>query len=232
MYYDRTVYFNNVRATLFSGALAQDQVDGQSVILAAWEYQTGMALVDERWLAYMLATTYHETATRMWPIEEYGKGAGHSYGEPDPETGQCYFGRGFVQLTWRENYGRASTELNLTDARDLVWQPQLALDSLIATRVLFRGMSQGWFTGKRLDDYFSDEEDDPVSARVIINNDVQTMGKTIAGYYEKFRAALEAAMLPEPGQKTEPVVVQLHLASGTEYEVIVNQIAVAEGSAE
>jgi len=35
----------------------------------------------------------------MQPIEEYGKGKGMKYGSPDPETGQTYYGRGFVQTT-------------------------------------------------------------------------------------------------------------------------------------
>ena len=53
---------------------------------------------DLRWLAYILATDYHETAYTMQPIEEYGKGAGYDYGEPDPVTGEIYFGTGLVQL--------------------------------------------------------------------------------------------------------------------------------------
>ena len=70
---DRDVYFDEVRNTLFSGALTQQQVDGQSVILAVWEYQAGgTPMTDIRWLAYMLATVYHECATRMWPTTEYG----------------------------------------------------------------------------------------------------------------------------------------------------------------
>ena len=75
----------------------------------------------------------------MWPIEEYGKGAGKSYGQPDPDTGETYYGRGFVQLTWRENYAKASKILSLYDTRDLEWHAWMALDSLIATRVLFAG---------------------------------------------------------------------------------------------
>ena len=47
--------------------------NGQSVILAVWEYQAGgTPMTDIRWLAYMLATVYHECATRMWPTTEYG----------------------------------------------------------------------------------------------------------------------------------------------------------------
>ena len=189
---DRDVYFNEVRDSLFGGALSQQQVDGQSVILAVWEYQAGgTPMTDIRWLAYMLATTYHETANKMWPIEEFGKGAGHSYGNPDPETGESYFGRGYVQLTWKENYDKASAALSLIDDRDLVQHPQLALDSLIAVRIMFRGMAEGWFTGRMLGMYFNEDYDDPVNARQIINGNDQD--ELIANYHDDFLAAITAA---------------------------------------
>ncbi|MBE3951934.1 hypothetical protein HJ144_09510 [Vibrio parahaemolyticus] len=44
----------------------------------------------------------------MQPVEEYGKGVGHEYGIPDPITGQTYYGRGDVQVTWKYNYERLS----------------------------------------------------------------------------------------------------------------------------
>ena len=53
---------------------------------------------------------------------------------------------------------------------------------------MFRGMEQGWFTGKKLGDYFSADTDDPVNARRIINgNDKDTL---IAGYHQKFLTAV------------------------------------------
>ena len=98
---DRKAFFYGVRVKLFGGRLSQQQVDGMNAILNEWEKR---ALRDLRWLAYMLATVFWETAHTMWPIEEYGKGAGHPYGARDPITGQAYYGRGFVQLTWKANY--------------------------------------------------------------------------------------------------------------------------------
>jgi hypothetical protein len=96
MRFDREVYFDAVRGALFSGALSQIQVDGQQVILGLWEGQyLGTPMTDLRWLAYMLATVYHETAQKFWPIREYGLGQGHEYGKEDPQTGQAYYGRGF-----------------------------------------------------------------------------------------------------------------------------------------
>jgi putative chitinase len=184
MKFDRDIYFDAVRDSLFGGALDQCQVDGQNIILAVWEYQN---LTDRRRLAYMLATVHKECATRFWPISEYGS---QSYLEG--KDYYPYIGRGWVMLTWKENYRHAGEQLNLTDERDLVEHPEMALDSLIATRILFQGMAGGWFTGKRLSDYFNDERDDPVNARQIINgNDCDD---EIAGYHKKFLAAIDAAM--------------------------------------
>jgi putative chitinase len=187
MTFDRDTYFSIVREDLFDGELEQIQVDGQNIILAVWEYQGGG---DIRHLAYMLATVHHECATRFWPIREYGT---LSYLEE--KDYYPYIGRGFVQLTWQDNYARASKELGLTDERDLVAYPDLALDSLIATRVLFRGMAVGWFTAKSLDEYFNETVDDPYNARRIING--TDRADTVAAYHGKFLAALKAALITE-----------------------------------
>ena len=187
MIYDRDIFFENVRDQLFDGALTQQQVDGQNLLIALFESNyTGTPMDDLRWLAYILATVFHECATTMWPITEYGSS--------DYLQGKDYYpyiGRGFVMITWEDNYRRASQELSLTGTRDLVDHPELALDSLIAARILFRGMAEGWFTGKKLGQYFNDTKDDPVNARQIVNgNDDDDL---IAGYHKKFMAALEAA---------------------------------------
>jgi hypothetical protein len=186
---DRALYFDHVRANLFGGAMTQQQVDGQSVILGLWEGdQTGTPMSDVRWLAYILATTYVETDQEMWPIEEYGRGEGRDYGVPDADTGEVYYGRGFVQLTWKENYDKAGAALSLIDGRDPVEHPEIALDSLIAARIMFRGMAEGWFTGAKLGDYFNSDTDDPIGAREIINGHDRDV--EIAGYHAEFLEAL------------------------------------------
>jgi putative chitinase len=221
---DRQTYFDMVRKSLFNGAMSQQQVDGQNAILAQWEdQQTGTPMQDMRWLAYMLATTFHETAKTMWPIEEYGKGAGKPYGVKDKETGQTYYGRGFVQLTWRENYHNATIELSLSGPRDLEYHAEQALDLVIASQIMFRGMAEGWFTAKKLGDYFSETRDDPVNARAIINNDVSKNGSLVAGYHEKFLTAVETAYIdsapvPEDGR----VVVRLEVPEGVPVVFYVN----------
>jgi hypothetical protein len=184
---DRDIYFDEIRDSMFDGSMSQQQVDGQNVIIALWDYQaTGSPMTDLRWLSYMLATVYHECATKMWPTTEMGSTSYLESREYWP-----YIGRGFVQLTWEENYDKASAALGLIDDRDLVDFPNMALDSLIAARVMFRGMSEGWFTGKKLGNYFSSHLDDPVGARKIINPDDK--GQLVAGYHRLFLEALEKA---------------------------------------
>ena len=91
--FDREVFYDRVRHNPFGGSLTQGQVDGMNAILSAWtKYRSAD---DLRWLAYFLATSFHETAQAMQPVEEHGKGAGQPYGKEDPQTGQTYYGRGF-----------------------------------------------------------------------------------------------------------------------------------------
>jgi hypothetical protein len=167
----------------------------------------------------MLATTYHETAQEMWPIEEYGKGKGQPYGAIDPKTGKAYYGRGDVQLTWPENYIKATEKLGLKGDSDLYWHPEQALDPQIAADVMFIGMREGWFRKssngqpQTLHRYFNEDVDDPFGAREIINGDKNTVpswsngvsiGHLIKGYHLKFWEALRlaspiAVLPPETG---------------------------------
>jgi hypothetical protein len=167
---NRNFFFDNTRRILFDARMTQGQVNGLSAILDEWEANSPEK--DDRWLAYMLATAHHETDRRMEPIEEYGKGKSHPYGKqirmdrkPYDTPHQLYYGRGFVQLTWYENYQMAGNKLNV----DLLNHPELALNLGIATKIMFAGMFEGWFTGKKLDDYFNDHKEDWVNARRIIN---------------------------------------------------------------
>jgi len=220
--FDRKIYFDHVRKAPFGGSLDQGQVDGQNFILASWERDT--TTTDLRWLAYALATTLHETAKTMRPIEEIGKGKGMPYGKPDPETKQTYYGRGFVQLTWRDNYVKATNELNLEGPDDLEWHAERALDP----DIMFLGMAEGWFRGDKqgrqtLLRYFDDNTDDSYGAREIINGDKhiipswsggKSIGKLIADYHTDFLSALTAAYLPDEVPtlpEPEPLVVTVRI---------------------
>lgn len=176
---DRGKFYEVVRTHF--GQLKQKQVDGFEAILNEWE---SLGLTDLRWLAYMLATAWHETAKTMQAIEEYGKGKGRKYGKPDPNTGHVYYGRGFVQLTWNYNYKKMGEVLGV----DLVNNPQLALDTTIATKIMFEGMQVGYFTGKKLSDYFNEQKEDWLNARRIING--RDKAELIAEYGRKFYLTL------------------------------------------
>lgn len=179
----RAKFYDSIRQSLFKGKLSPSQVEGVESILNEWDDRN---LADLRWLGYILATTYHETAKTMQPVREYGRGKGYKYGKPDPETGQVYYGRGFCQLTWKYNYKRFEDLLGVP----LVNNPDLALEPKTAAQILFIGMVKGIYTSKRLSDYFNDEKDDPVNARRIVNG--IDKAKLIAGYHNLFMEAINA----------------------------------------
>ena len=80
-------------------------------------------------------------------------------------------------------------------------------DKALAAQVMFAGMSQGWFTGKKLSDYFKDGKADWKNARRIING--TDKADTIAGYGKAFYRALQAAVttdVPAPKPSPQPPV--------------------------
>ena len=183
---DRGIFFAQIRS-LF-GRMSQSQVEGLNSLLDA----VGGCLINEA--AYMLATAYHETAHTMQPIEEYGKGRGRDYGKrlkmsrkPYSDTLPLYYGRGYVQLTWYENYEKAGKKVGV----DLLNEPGWALSAPIAAKIMREGMIEGWFTGKKLNDYVGLRTADYVSARRIING--MDKAQLIAGYAVVFELALRKA---------------------------------------
>lgn len=126
----------------------------------------------ERWpvsyVAYALATAYHETAHTMQPVNENGGAAyftrmydingarpsvARTLGNTTPGDGVRYHGRGYVQLTGKTNYARGTRALAaLGVTADLVANPERALEPMIAALVMTSGMEEGWFTGRKLSD--------------------------------------------------------------------------------
>lgn len=214
---DRAGFFTTVRGAVFGGRLKQGQVDGMDCILGAWD---ASAFTDRRWLAYMLGTAYHETAFTMQPIKEYGTAAyfrrmyditgdrpklATQLGNTTPGDGAKYCGRGFVQLTGKSNYQRASALLGV----DLVGTPDLAMDRDIAAKIMFEGMTVAdivfgdnkstdpdyTFTGKSLESYFNDTVEDWVEARRIING--TDHAEMIAATARKFLDAISYLAVPQ-----------------------------------
>ena len=192
------VFFAQLRAGKMLGpVLSQGEVEGCEAILAAC---TGWPV---SWAAYALATAYHETAGTMQPIKERGgeayfhrmydiQGArpakARELGNVTPGDGVRYAGRGFVQITGRSNFLRASRELGV----DLIGNPDLAMRPDIAAAVMRRGMQEGWFTGRSLATYLPEvaNAEQFRNARRIIN--ALDKADLIAGHAMAFQAALQA----------------------------------------
>jgi putative chitinase len=194
----RKVFFDVVRKAPFPGSMTQHQVEGCEAVLREWERR---GLQDLRWLAYMLATAFWETARTMQPITEYGGRSyfdkyetgtrlGNALGNAEPGDGYRYRGRGFVQITGRSNYSK----MQLITGAPLVADPEKALDPTIAAAIMFEGMQRGTFTSKKLADYFNDRLTDWVNARRIING--TDKAETIASMARQFHGALIAANDP------------------------------------
>ncbi len=176
-------------------------VDRYERIFDYWDSQP--QLKDLRWLAYILATTYHETGRRIQAVREcFGKTDQESincvtslyrrgrikrnYAAIDKVTGKAYFGRGHVQLTWDFNYKRMGKELGMGD--QVYINPDLALHPDSSVAIMAEGMIKGIFTGKRLSQYFNATTENWGGARRIVNGlDKYTL---IAGYGRKFYASL------------------------------------------
>lgn len=186
-------FYDHIRDKLFGGKLTTKQVQGIEAIFKGCKDN---CIHDLRWIAYMLATVYHETAKTMQPIEEFGKGRGYDYGKklkmnrkPYTVPDKLYYGRGLVQLTWFENYSSMGKILGLP----LLTNPELLLTMDVSVKVMIEGMTKGKskfgdFTGVSLETYFNSKKTDWVSARKIING--LDKANLIAGHAKEFYKGL------------------------------------------
>jgi hypothetical protein len=159
----RPYFYETIRAALFGPKLTSGQTDGYERLLN----QAELLGLGDRELAYILATAFHETAQTMQPIEEYGKGKGKPYGKPAGVYNKIYYGRGYVQLTWLQNYETMDAKLQMRG--ELVQQPELACDPDIAAQIIMVGMRDGCFTGVGLHQFIDDRRTDFYNARKIVN---------------------------------------------------------------
>jgi predicted chitinase len=129
-----------------------------------WECdKQGLSLPSQK--AYAIATTEHETAGSFQPVREGYYLGGKAAAFQRSLTYYPYYGRGFVQLTWKRNYQIYSDILGI----DLVSDPDKALNPNVALFVLVHGLKNGTFTGKRLGDFVKEGRTDFVNARRVIN---------------------------------------------------------------
>lgn len=202
---ERAEFYGTVRSRL--GNVSQSAVDGFEIILD--EAERRRTPVNK--LAYILATAWWETAKTMQPVreafyiasdfakaEKWRKKNLHYY---------PYYGRGFVQLTWKANYKKAADKFGV----NFVDNPDRVMELRYAVPIMFDGMTEGWFTGKALDDYI-DEIDEPDSkdleeykqARRVINGTDKWV--TIAQIALAFENALKDGAYSHAEQPLQPGV--------------------------
>ncbi len=157
-------------------------------------------------VAYFLATVKWETMYTFEPIHEKGSLSyfdkyepgttlGTNLGNTQPGDGYLYRGRGYVQITGRENYTHIGQLLGV----DLVNNPDQALDPPTAYKIATQGMQHGWFTGRRLSQYMANgSAPDFLNARRIING--TDHAADIAGFAQQF-----VRMLTPPAQVEQQV---------------------------
>lgn len=155
--------------------------------------------------AYVLATAYWESGRTMKPVREaFGKSANDSIARLDrafaagklpwvskpywrkDANGQAWFGRGLIQITFRENYARAGGKLGL----DLTTDPDAVMKPDVAVVILVRGMMEGWFTAHSLPDHVNSAKTDYRNARRVVNG--TDKAAAIAELAREYEAALEA----------------------------------------
>ena len=187
--FDYKTFFDNVRKPLF-GKLSASQVAGHEDIIKELQKRK----VSLAQAAYVLATAYHETAKTMQPVRE-GLKASDAWRKKNLRY-YPWYGRGHVQLTWKENYVKADKQLGLGGA--LVANPGLALDPKVSAEVLVEGMIEGWFSGNKqgvrytLDRYITTGTlAQYKQARRIIN--LMDKADLIAGHAIVYKEALEKA---------------------------------------
>ncbi|MBB3392701.1 hypothetical protein FHT82_005488 [Rhizobium sp. BK275] len=198
---DRQFFFDTVQHTLFKDSLTPAQIEGMNAIFDYWD--ANLATADRRWLAYILATAFHETAYTMQPVREtlatsdsraveiletaFASGrlswVKTPYWRLD-EDGKSWLGRGLVQLTHRRNYEAMSEVTGI----DLVAEPDRAMEMVPAVTILIEGMLRGSFAGHRLCDHLNKEREDWVNARRIVNG--TDRAEKLAEYGRAFLAAI------------------------------------------
>lgn len=194
--FDHKKFFDGFRGRF--GPLTQDLVNAIEILLTEIEKDSRFRTTedDRRQLAYCLATFKWETAHTLSPIDEHGSAnyfnrrygpqtrVGKVLGNTRDGDGALFHGRGYVQLTGRRNYTKAKA---LTGV-DLLTQPDRAKEPALAYEIAVQGMKDGWFTGRKLDQFIKGGQADYENARTIING--HDKAQTIADIARRFSEVL------------------------------------------
>lgn len=186
---NREKFYNGYRKNF--GKLKQSQVDGLNFLLARLEVEENLTTP---MIAYILATVMHEAMVKgvatFQPVIEGGSYNYFKYligklGIKNLAEANKFKGRGYVQITGKTNYIHFSNILGI----DLIGNPDLALEKETAYKIMILGMTKGLFTGKRLSQYFNNDNEDFYNARRIING--LDRAKLIQDYAIKFLNILQ-----------------------------------------
>lgn len=204
---DYGAFYDSLRGTKMLGPkISEEEFEGCDRIISA----CARAKWGVSWTAYALGTTYHEVNGTMQPVKEIGgpnyftkmydiRGArpakARELGNLTPGDGARFPGRGYVQLTGKANYVKATKKLReMGFDVDLVANPERAMEHDIAAAILVAGMREGWFTGRDIDDDLPATGPASfaqfVASRDIING--RDKDDLIAGYAVDFQTALIA----------------------------------------
>jgi predicted chitinase len=143
-------------------------------------------------MAYVLATVEHETANTFKPVRE-AFWLSENWREQNLWY-YPYYGRGYVQLTHRDNYQRYSNLLNI----DLVSNPDKVMEPKIALFILVDGIAKGRFTSHRLGQYVNANKTDFVEARRVVNwrdraHHIASLAQNWLSKISSLEAALESS---------------------------------------
>lgn len=179
---NRKTFFDGYRNNLDPNRkLDQNEVNTLTVFLDMVD-KDFKRLTIPQW-AYVFATTFHETNATFLPIKE-----AYWLSESWRKNNLRYFpfyGRGFVQITWKANYEKFSKQLG----EDFVKNPDLVMVPKYAFRILFDGFINGDFTGKKISDYINSKTKDYKGARRCING--TDKAQLIANYAVLFETIIK-----------------------------------------
>ena len=208
---DRHTFFHGehgIVSSLFNRRITPKQVSGCERIIDAFDKFQPDGLLEQ--LAYILATSYHETQRRMQPVREtlatkheeairrldraWEKGQLTWVSKPYWRDG--YYGRGDVQLTHQYNYeGKLRDAVLDNFGQDIAEDPDLALHPEISAYIMIEGMMVGDtgisdFTSRELERYINHNQTDYHNARRTVNPGDRPTYSLVAVYAQKFEEAL------------------------------------------
>lgn len=183
---NRKLFFAGYRATLDPDRkLTQEEVDDLTIFLDLVDQDFKRFSIPQ-W-AYVFATVFHETNATFHPVKE-----AYWLSENWRKNNLRYYpwyGRGYVQITWEDNYKKFSRIIGV----DLTKDPNATMIPANAFKILVIGFERGMFTTKKISDYiYTDSKGNQIKnyegARRCING--TDKAKLIAGYATLFEKLL------------------------------------------